>query len=134
MNKIEATVKKIQANGAVHIVSFTAKNEEFTMMALELPKNVKINKKVILGIKPSFVLIAKNKIKEISLTNQIFAKIIYLDIGKLLVTVKLESDIGTFESLITRKAYDMMGLSKGEDAVVMIKASEISIVKVKDGI
>jgi molybdopterin-binding protein len=113
-------------------VTFLVKDEELTMMALELPRGVKLGANVILGIKPSFVLIAKEKSKDISLTNQINAKIANIKLGKLLVTVKLKSSVGTFESLITKKSYDMMGLHASQDVVVMMKASEISIIKVKN--
>ncbi len=134
MNKIEAKVSSIEASEAIHVVTFSAKNEELTMMALELPKTVQKGAEVVLGIKPSFVLIAKEKSKDISLTNQIDATIVQLDIGRLLVTVKLESDIGIFESLITKKSSDMMNLSEGQNVVVMMKASEISIIEVRDGV
>ncbi len=134
MNKIEAAVKEIQESDAVHVVTFGADNEELIMMALELPNRVKEGAKVTLGIKPSFVLIAKSKSKEISLTNQISAVIESMDVGRLLVTVKLKSKIGVFESLITKKSYNMMGLEEGQNVVVMMKASEISIIEVKDGI
>ncbi len=133
MNKIEAIVKKIEGSDAVHVVTFSAKDEEFTMMALELPKKVKKGARVTLGIKPSFVLIAKEKSKDISLTNQIGALITDIDIGKLLVTVKLKSEVGVFESLITKKSYDMMNLKEAQKVVVMMKASEISIIEVSDG-
>ena len=133
MNKIEAVVKDIQESDAVHVVTFCAKDEEFTMMALELPKKVKEGARVTLGIKPSFVLIAKEKSKDISLTNQISAFITNIDTGKLLVTVKLESEVGIFESLITKKSYDMMNLRQRQKVVVMMKASEISIIEVGDG-
>jgi molybdopterin-binding protein len=134
MNKIEAEVKEIQNSDAVHVVVFRAKNEELTMMALELPKGVKEGSKVTLGIKPSFVLIAKSKTKDISLTNQIPALITSLDIGKLLVTVVLKSEVGVFESLITKRSCDMMDLKVKQDVVVMMKASEISIVGVESGV
>ncbi|MCF6172568.1 MAG: TOBE domain-containing protein [Campylobacteraceae bacterium] len=134
MNKIEATAKKIESCDAIHIVTFDCGNEEFTMMALELPVRVKEGVRVVLGIKPSFVLIAKSKSRDISLTNQINATITYMDVGKLLVTVKLKSSVGIFESLITKKSYDMMGLSEGQNVVVMMKASEISIVGISDGV
>jgi molybdopterin-binding protein len=134
MNKIEATIKEIEGSDIVHVVTFAAKDEELTMMALELPSGVKEGVSVTLGIKPSFVLIAKKKSKSISLTNQIDAKIVDIVCGKLLVTVKLASSVGTFESLITKKSYDMMGLHVGQDVVVMMKASEISIIKVSDAI
>ncbi len=133
MNKIEATVKSIEESDAVHVVTFSAKDEEFTMMALELPKKVKDGVRVILGIKPSFVLIAKEKSKDISLTNQIDALITSIDVGKLLVTIKLKSEVGIFESLITKKSYDMLSLKERQKAVVMMKASEISIIEVRDG-
>jgi len=133
MNKIEAKVKEIHSSNAVHVVTFSAKNEEFTMMALELPKKVKKGAKVTLGIKPSFVLISKEKSKDISLTNQIDALITSIDIGELLVVVKLKSAVGIFESLITKKSYDMMNLAETQKVVVMMKASEISIIEVSDG-
>ena len=134
MNKIEAIVEKIEESDALHVVTFSAKNEEFTMMALELPKGVKEGVEVTLGIKPSFVLISKTKSKNISLTNQIDAFITGFDIGKLLVTVKLKSEVGIFESLITKKSYEMMNLQKVKKAVVMMKASEISIIEVRGNV
>jgi len=134
MNKIEAIIKEIQESDTVHVVTFDAKNEEFTMMALELPNRVKEGAKVTLGIKPSFVLIAKSKSKDISLTNQIDALITDIEVGKLLVTVKLKSQVGIFESLITKKSYDMMSLQENQNVVVMMKASEIFIVGVRDGV
>ncbi len=133
MNKIGAIVKDIQESDAVHVVTFSARDEEFTMMALELPKKVKKGARVTLGIKPSFVLIAKEKSKDISLTNQIDALITSMDVGELLVTVKLKSEVGIFESLITKKSHDMMNLKEGQKVVVMMKASEISIIEVSDG-
>ena len=134
MNKIEATIKDIQESDIVHVVTFRAVDEELTMMALELPQGAKEGVDVTLGIKPSFVLIAKEKSDSISLTNQIYANVKEIMLGKLLVRVKLDSPIGTFESLITRKSYDMISLHVEQKVVVMMKASEISIVKVKNAI
>jgi len=134
MNKIEATIKEIQGSQSIHVVTFKAKDEELTMMSLELPQGAKEGTSVTLGIKPSFVLIAKEKSDSISLTNQISANVEEIIQGKLLVTVKLDSLIGTFESLITRKSFDMMNLHVSQNVVVMMKASEISIVKVKNAI
>jgi len=134
MNKIEATITQIQESDIVHVVTFGAKDEELTMMALELPIGAKKGASVTLGVKPSFVLIAKQKSDSISLTNQINANIKEIMLGKLLVRVKLDSPIGTFESLITRKSYDMMSLHVEQDVVVMMKASEISIVEIKNAI
>ncbi len=102
------------------------------MMSLELKDEVKVGKRVILGIKPTTVAIAKDFSGDISYSNQIESTIQSIEIGKLLCSIKLISKETTFESIITSKSAKRLDLKENDNVTAFIKASEISISKVLD--
>lgn len=132
MNKIHATVSAIHAEDRLHIVEYDAGGIPLLMMALELPERLSVGSRVILGCKPSHVIVARNLKGDISLSNRIPAMIEKLGNGRLLATLFLKSHCGEFESLITRNSSDRMGLAEGMEVTALIKASELSILEVLD--
>lgn len=130
MNRIEATISAIHAQDRLHIVEYDACGIPLLMMALELPETLSIGSRVILGCKPSHVIVARGFSGEISLSNRIPVTIEKLGNGALLATLFLKSDCGEFESLITRNSSDRMGLAEGMEVTALIKASELSILEV----
>jgi len=132
MSNLLATIKEIQTVDSLNIVSFDFFGTELTMMSLELKDEVKVGRKVILGIKPTTVAIAKNFSGEISYSNQIESSIASIEIGKLLCSIKLNSHNTNFESIITSKSAKKLDLKEDDKVTAFIKASEISISKVLD--
>jgi len=125
-----ARVKDIKTIDSLNIVEFDFNNITLKMMSLELHKEVKLESKVKLLVKPSNVIISKNYIEDISLSNQTLAKIVAIENGELLSSISLEIGDTTFESIITKESSQRLDLKKGDIINILIKASDLSILRV----
>jgi molybdopterin-binding protein len=132
MNRLIATVEDIKNLDNLNIITFKCNNTTLAMMGLELVKNIKAGKKVVLGCKPSSVAIAKNFEGTISYSNELPSNIVNLEVGELLSVVTLKYKEFLLESLITTKTLKRMDLKIGDDVTTFIKASELSIIEVLD--
>lgn len=130
MSQLVATIKKINSVDNLNIVEFDFDGITLKMMSLDLDKEIQINKKVKLSVKSSNVIIAKNLLGEISLSNQLVATIQSIENGELLSSVILKVNETTFESLITVDSSKRMNLQVGEEVQILIKASNLSIQEV----
>ena len=122
-----ARVKDIKTIDSLNIVEFDFNNITLKMMSLELHKEVKLESKVKLLVKPSNVIISKNYIEDISLSNQTLAKIVAIENGELLSSISLEIGDTTFESIITKESSKRLDLQEGNIVNILIKASDLSI-------
>ncbi|MCT7517481.1 TOBE domain-containing protein [Aliarcobacter cryaerophilus] len=125
-----ARVKDIKTIESLNIVEFDFNNITLKMMSLELHKEVKLESKVKLLVKPSNVIISKNYIEDISLSNQTLAKIVAIENGELLSSISLEIGDTTFESIITKESSKRLDLQEGNIVNILIKASDLSILRV----
>ncbi|QNM90186.1 transporter [Aliarcobacter cryaerophilus] len=125
-----AIVKDIKTIDSLNIVEFDFNNITLKMMSLELHKEVKLESKVKLLVKPSNVIISKNYIENISLSNQALAKIVAIENGELLSSISLKIGDTTFESIITKESSKRLNLQEGNIVNILIKASDLSILRV----
>ena len=125
-----ARVKDIKTIDSLNIVEFDFNNVTLKMMSLELHKEVKLESKVKLLVKPSNVIISKNYIEDISLSNQTLAKIVAIENGELLSSISLKIGDTTFESIITKESSKRLDLQEGNIVNILIKASDLSILRV----
>ncbi|MCT7520811.1 TOBE domain-containing protein [Aliarcobacter cryaerophilus] len=125
-----ARVKDIKTIDSLNIVEFDFNNITLKMMSLELHKEVKLESKVKLLVKPSNVIISKNYIEDISLSNQTLAKIVAIENGELLSSISLKIGDTTFESIITKESSKRLYLQEGNIVNILIKASDLSILRV----
>ena len=125
-----ARVKDIKTIDSLNIVEFDFNNINLKMMSLELHKEVKLESKVKLLVKPSNVIISKNYIEDISLSNQTLAKIVAIENGELLSSISLKIGDTTFESIITKESSKRLDLQEGNIVNILIKASDLSILRV----
>lgn len=132
MNKIVVTITKIEKLESLHIVSFAFANYELQMMSLELNKDIKVGQKVVLGVKPTHVSFAKNLEGQISISNQIRAKIKEITKGKLLSSALFEANNILIESVFTTKSLKAMNLQLYDEFTILFKASDLSILEVKN--
>jgi len=130
MNKFVAIVNGIESTQNLNIVKFNFFDEILTMMSLELNEKIKIDSKVELSLKATHITIAKNLKGDISDSNQLKAKIISINNGKLLSSVELSLYDTTLESIITQESSKQMNLKIGDDVSILINPSELSIIKV----
>lgn len=125
-----ARVKDIKTIDSLNIVEFDFNNITLKMMSLELHKEVKLESKVKLLVKPSNVIISKNYIEDISLSNQTLAKIVAIENGELLSSISLKIGDTTFESIITKESSKRLDLQEENIVNILIKASDLSILRV----
>ena len=129
MNKLEATVSKIDSLENLTIVQFDFLGITLSMMSLGL-SNIKVGTKVILNINASHIAIAKDLKGEISLSNKLECTIEKLDKGKLLSSLTLRIKDTKITSIITTNSVNRMNLCQNDNVTALIKASELSIQKV----
>ena len=130
MNQIKAVITQIDTVDTLNIVKFNFQGNALTMMSLDLNEEVSVGKEVILGIKPTHIDIGKGPIGLVSYTNQIKATIISCKNGKLLSSIKFSVNDIVLESIITLESTLRMDLKIDDDVIMMLKASELSILKV----
>jgi len=130
MNRFVATVKSIESTQNLNIVKFRFFDEILTMMSLELNQNIKLDSKVELSLKATQITIAKDLKGKVSCSNKLKAKIESLNNGKLLSSVVLSVYDTTVESIITQESSTEMNLRVGDDVVILINPSELSILSI----
>jgi len=130
MSQIKAIITQIEAVDNLNIVKFDFFGHGLTMMSLGLSSEISVGKEVILGIKPTHIAIGKDFSGLVSYSNQIKAKIISCENGKLLSSIKLSVEDVVLESIITAESALRMDLKVDDDVTMMIKASELSILRV----
>ncbi len=130
MSQIKAIITQIDTVDNLNIVKFDFCGQSLKMMSLGLSDEISVGKEVILGIKPTHIAIGKDFSGLVSYSNQIKAKITSCENGKLLSSIKLSVEDVVLESIITVESTLKMDLKVGDDVTMMIKASELSILKV----
>lgn len=130
MNQIIAEVIKIDNLDNLNIVTLSFADQVLVMMGLELANGIKIGSSVELSVKPTHVAIAKEFSGKISFSNQLKAKIIEIENGQLLSSIKLGIGESVFESIVSLASSKKMDLKIDDEVTVLIKASELFIKKV----
>ena len=130
MNRLTTFVIDIQNIDNLHIVKFDFFGTELTMMSLELDKNIKIGTNIILTIKPTHITLSRKFNGIISCNNQIKSKILSVNNGKLLSDIKLITDNHIIESIVTLESSLNMNLKKDDEIIMLIEASNLSIIEV----
>jgi molybdopterin-binding protein len=127
VNKFISTITKIQSVENLNIVNLDFGEQSLTMLNLDLNEKVAVGDKVIVTTKPTHLAIAKEFSGEVSYSNQLKAKIINITNGELLSSIKLTTGNTMCESIITKNSSLRMNLQVGDDVILFIKASELSI-------
>ncbi len=130
MSTLKAKIVNIQNIDNLHIVKFDFFGESLSMMSLELNDNIQIGVDVLLKTKATSIAIAKKFSGELSYSNKLNSKILAIQNGKLLTTIKLQTNGAVLESIITKDSSLRMNLEVGDDVIALIKANEISIVEI----
>lgn len=127
MNTFEATVSHINNCQNLNVVNFTFESFNLSMMSLELNPKIKVGTKVLLRVKASHIAIAKNFSGELSFSNLLEAKIVHIDKGEVLSSIKLSCQNNIFTSIITTQSLNKMSLYKNDEVSAIIQASELYI-------
>ena len=127
MNKLSVRVEKIDKNDKLHVITCKLGCQRIKVVSLELRETIKIGSSVELSVKSTNISLAKNFTGELSIANQLTAKVTAIDKGDLLSSVQVELERFSLECLLTVEATLSMGLSVGDDVTVLIKGSEVFV-------
>ena len=130
MNKIEAVIAQIDNVDNLNIVQFDFSGISLKMMSLDLEENIKVGQKVMLIVKATNILVAKDFEGMISFANQLKGKIENIENGKLLSCVDVLANNVRFQSILTEASSRRMNLKKDEEITILIKSSDLSILEV----
>jgi len=127
MNKLTVKVEVIEQVDNLHVVTCQLGCQTLKMLSLELSDSLKIGSTIDLSVKSTNISLAKNFTGKISLVNQLKAKVTNVDNGKLLSSIQVDVEGFALESLVTLEASLSMELSVGDDVLVLLKGSEVSV-------
>jgi len=130
MNKVEAVISQIDNIDNLNIVQFDFSGISLKMMSLDLNENIKVGQKVMLIVKATNILVAKDFEGMISFANQLKGKIENIENGKLLSCIDVLANGVDFQSIITEASSRRMNLKKDEEITILIKSSDLSILEV----
>ncbi|AQW81571.1 TOBE domain-containing protein [Campylobacter pinnipediorum] len=124
---IKAVVDNITTFDDVSLVRFSV-DEDLSLSMLSLDNvSLKPKDKVKLGFKSSNVSISTNKLENFSIKNEIYCKIIDLQIGEILSVILLRYKDIEFESIITSKSAKRLNLKLNDMVFAYIKSTSIYI-------
>ncbi|WP_069637984.1 TOBE domain-containing protein [Campylobacter pinnipediorum] len=124
---IKAVVDNIKTFDDVSLVKFSIDEDLFLSMLSLDNVSLKPKDKVKLGFKSSNVSISTNKLENFSIKNEIYCKIIDLQIGEILSVILLRYKDIEFESIITSKSAKRLNLKLNDMVFAYIKSTSIYI-------
>lgn len=132
MGSYKAKITNIKNIDNLNIVTLECFGIELKMMSLELQNNINVGTIVIVTMKSTAISFAKDFHGEISISNQLDARVKEIKRGELLCGVKLLVSGMIFETFITMDSCTRLDLNIDDRVTVFIKASDISIGEVLD--
>lgn len=129
MNELEASVINIKNVDDLNLVEFDFNGTILTMISLNL-KDIFIGTKVKLVVNSNNIILAKNYNKNLSISNEIKAKIIEMEIGELLTSIKVSAFNNDFTAITTTQQAKQLDFQINDNVSVLVKASHFAIKKV----
>lgn len=127
MNQLTATLSHIENVDRLHHLIFALGVQTVEVLSLELTTHLKVGSRVQLSVKSTDLALAKNFSGQLSYSNQLKANVTHVNNGKILSSIELDVEGFALESIITLNASLEMNLREGDEVVVLIKGSEVSV-------
>lgn len=124
MSRIQAQVTAAESFEGITLLSCAYKSVRLDVIVLD--NSVDIGDEVYLNIKSTAITLAKDVTTVTSDSNRFSSRISHLEEGKLFCTVHLDDEL---EAIVCTQALQNMNLGLGDEVIVMIKATDISIMK-----
>ena len=137
MNRLTGTITAIESNDHLSLVDVISGRDTYTAMLLETPRSaphLKVGNTVAILFKETEVSLAKGLEGQISLRNRVRGTVRQIRRGDILCEVVLDRDGQTLTSIITTRAATRLALHIGDEVEALVKANEVSLVEVRDGL
>lgn len=131
MNLFDATIIDCVAHGRFNYLRVDANGVPFHVVTLELEPAFAIGARVELMIKESEIgLVRHLTCGETSIDNLLPCQVVGISNGALFCDVQLQATCGPFHAVVLRSAVDRMALRAGDALIALIKAADISLMRV----
>ena len=131
MNELRGNIKTVEVSGNLSLVTVQLQNGQLLKaIVIDTPQSAAYldpETAVAVVFKETEVIISTGTQLQISLQNQIPAKISALEKGKLLSKLKLKSTAGNLSSIISSAAVEQLKLELGQEVTAMIKLNEVML-------
>lgn len=137
MNALRGTIHAIQCDGHLSLVDVRVGAELFTAILLETPQGspyLVADAEVDLLFKETEVSLARNLSGQLSLRNRFPVTITSIVRGAILSEVRLDYHGQPLSSIITTRAVERLGLADGDEVEALVKANEMSLMELCDGV
>ena len=129
MNQLKVEVVKIEKVDRLHYLTLMLKKKVIHMLTLELNSKVKLGIDVNISIKSTNIAISKTFKNDISIENQLKAKVIHIENGSILSSICLDLEGFELESVILLNASKRLDLKIEDEVFVVMSESDIFIVE-----
>ena len=137
MNRLHGRIALIESNGFVSLVDVTVGADTFTATLLETPASAPylvVGNAVHVLFKETEVSLAKNLSGQISLRNRIKGTVRHIRRGAILCEVELDYRGQAITSIITARAVLRLALAEGDEVEALVKANEVALMEMADGL
>ncbi|AXT61619.1 tobe domain protein [Aquimarina sp. AD10] len=128
MNTLTGQISTIEVNGSLALITTRVNDVFFTAIIVETPETasyLKLGATIKVLFKETEVIIATQTPEYLSLQNKVIGQVTQVDKGVLLSKLVINTSVGDIVSVITTKAVNQLGLTKGNHVTAMIKTNEI---------
>ena len=137
MNKLRGRITHIESNDHVSLVDVEVSGDSFTATLLETPEDaayLQVGNTVEVLFKETEVSLAKGLSGLISLRNRMNTTVKQVRGGVILSEVVLDYRGQQISSIITTRSILRMAIKAGDEVEAMVKANEVTLVEVADGL
>ena len=137
MNRLRGRITRIESNDHVSLVDVEVSGDSFTATLLETPEDaryLKVGNSVDVLFKETEVSLAKGLSGLISLRNRVLTTVRQVRSGVILSEVVLEYRGQTISSIITTGSIKRMDIKAGDEVEALVKANEVTLLEVEDGL
>ena len=131
MNKISGQISQIETHGNLSLVSITTENDiKLQAIVIDTPQTAKYlvqGQPVKALFKETEVMVSTGPGADISVSNSIPCKVVYLEAGKLLSRLELSSSSGIITGIIATSSLEKLHIKPGQDVWALIKLNEIML-------
>ena len=137
MNKLRGRITRIESNDHVSLVDVDVSGDSFTATLLETPDEapyLRVGNVVDVLFKETEVSLAKGLTGLISLRNRVMATVTFVRCGVILSEVVMDYRGQPMSSIITTGSVQRLNIKVGDEIEVLVKANEVTLMEVDDGI
>lgn len=136
MNTLKAEILFFKTSGQIIICELKTYGTTATAVILDSPREMdylKEGNEVNMMFKATEVILSVGEIGVLSLNNRFCGKITSMEQGEIFTGIMIDFGTG-IESVITTKSANRMGLAVGMEVTALVKANEIAIGRIKQGV